>query len=89
MTKHYRADPGRDARRDAAAPAGPRQAGRIKFMKPDKGFGFIEPDGGGRDIFVHISQVQGGVTLASDERVTFVVGTARDGRAQAQDVRVA
>jgi CspA family cold shock protein len=49
------------------------QTGTVKFFNTDKGFGFITPDEGGKDIFVHISSVQNsGLTgLQENQKVTF------------------
>jgi cold shock protein len=50
-----------------------RQSGIVKFFNQAKGFGFIIPDGGGADVFVHISAVQrsGLETLPDGTRVSF------------------
>jgi len=59
--------------------------GTVKFFNEDKGYGFIQPDDGGKDSFVHISAVQaaGMGTLSKDQRVSYDVETGRDGKASA------
>jgi len=49
------------------------QTGTVKWFNPEKGFGFIVPDNGGNDVFVHISAVQeaGMQTLNEGQKVTF------------------
>ena len=49
------------------------QTGTVKFFNNEKGFGFIKPDGGAKDVFVHISAVQasGMGSLAEGQKVTF------------------
>ena len=53
--------------------------GTVKWFNSQKGFGFIQPDGNGRDVFVHISAVErsGMVSLTEGQRVTFDVVTER------------
>jgi CspA family cold shock protein len=53
--------------------------GTVKFFNTQKGFGFIEPAGGGKDVFVHISAVQraGLDTLVEGQRVSYEVTTER------------
>jgi CspA family cold shock protein len=46
--------------------------GTVKSFKPERGWGFIIPDGGGRDIFVHARELNG-MTLAQGQRVGFLV----------------
>ena len=50
-----------------------RQTGTVKFFNQSKGFGFITPDGGGKDVFVHITAVQrsGMESLDDGQRVSF------------------
>ncbi|MDR1119213.1 MAG: cold-shock protein [Bifidobacteriaceae bacterium] len=62
--------------------------GVVKFFTPEKGYGFIAPDGGGRDLFVHYSQIQtdGFKTLDKDQRVEFDVVDSAKGP-QAENVR--
>ncbi|WP_406444505.1 cold-shock protein [Streptomyces sp. NBC_00631] len=62
--------------------------GSVKWFNAEKGFGFIEQDGGGPDVFVHYSEVQGSGYRSLDEgqRVEFDIGQGAKGP-QAQQVR--
>jgi CspA family cold shock protein len=55
--------------------------GRVKFFDTNKGYGFITPDDGGLDIFVHATAVEASkiTTLAQGERVTFDVLSGKRG----------
>lgn len=59
--------------------------GTVKWFNTTKGYGFIAPEDGGADIFVHISAVeQSGMTgLADDQKITFDLIEGRDGRKMA------
>jgi CspA family cold shock protein len=71
-----------------AAEAPGRRTGRVKWFNKQKGYGFIAPDAGGPDMFVHISQLTGGLTtLHEGQSVSYVIGKGPKGRDQAQDVR--
>ncbi len=63
--------------------------GTVKWFNTTKGFGFIAPDDGGKDIFVHISAVeQSGMTgLADNQKVEFDLISGRDGRQMAGNLR--
>jgi CspA family cold shock protein len=65
--------------------------GTVKWFNTQKGFGFIQPDGGSKDVFVHISAVeQAGLTsLADDQKVTFDIEPGRDGRESATNIVLA
>jgi CspA family cold shock protein len=65
--------------------------GTVKWFNTTKGFGFIAPDDGGKDIFVHISAVeQSGMTgLADNQKVEFDLASGRDGRDMATNLRKA
>jgi CspA family cold shock protein len=53
--------------------------GTVKWFNPDKGYGFIQPEGGSKDVFVHISAVQqaGLHTLTEGQKVSFEMVTQR------------
>ncbi|MFI9812393.1 transcription antiterminator/RNA stability regulator CspE [Saccharothrix variisporea] len=62
--------------------------GTVKWFNAEKGFGFISPDNGGADVFVHYSEIQssGYRTLEENQRVEFEIGQGQKGP-QAQTVR--
>ncbi|TYB89096.1 cold-shock protein [Oceaniovalibus sp. ACAM 378] len=62
--------------------------GTVKWFNATKGFGFIAPDGGGNDVFVHISALERSnlTTLADDQKVTFDIESGRDGRESATNL---
>jgi CspA family cold shock protein len=59
--------------------------GTVKWFNPTKGYGFIAPDSGGKDVFVHISAVQkaGLRTLSEGQKIGFDVEQQQNGRAAA------
>ena len=59
--------------------------GTVKFFNEDKGYGFIRPDGGGMDVFVHVTDIQASdmSTLNVGDAVEFEVGESRGGRPKA------
>ena len=64
--------------------------GRVKFFNTDRGFGFILPDDGGPDVFVHVHEVEtaGMNTLVAGQLLAYDIGTARDGRSKAVNLRL-
>jgi len=66
-------------------------SGTVKWFNTTKGYGFIQPDAGGKDVFVHISAVErSGLTgLADDQKVTYDLETGRDGRQSAVNLSLA
>ena len=60
-----------------------------KWFDPKKGFGFIEPEDGGKDVFVHISAVEasGLAGLEDNQKVTYELQEGRDGRQMAGDLK--
>ena len=63
--------------------------GKVKWFNDLKGFGFIEPDGGGPDVFAHFSAIDmdGFKTLDEGQAVEFEITTGQNGKLQASNVR--
>ena len=64
--------------------------GTVKWFNSAKGFGFIQPDDGGNDVFVHISAVEraGLSNLNEGQKVSFETETGRNGKASAVNLKV-
>jgi CspA family cold shock protein len=64
--------------------------GTVKFFNTTKGFGFISPDGGGKDAFVHISAVQrsGLESLYENDKVEYDLESGRDGKESAVNLKL-
>lgn len=63
--------------------------GTVKWFNTTKGYGFIAPEGGGKDVFVHISAVErSGLTgLADNQKVSYDLKSGRDGRESAENLQ--
>ena len=63
--------------------------GTVKFFSTIKGFGFVQPDDGAKDVFVHISAVEraGLTTLKDNQKVSFEVERGQNGKTSATDLR--
>lgn len=67
-------------------------SGTVKWFNGQKGFGFIQPDDGGNDVFVHISAVEraGWITLNEGQKVSFeVVANRKTGKSSAESLQAA
>ncbi|MBK5945901.1 cold-shock protein [Rhodobacter veldkampii DSM 11550] len=64
--------------------------GTVKWFNATKGFGFIAPDDGGNDVFVHISAVEraGLKGLNDNQKISYELQSGRDGRASASDLKL-
>ena len=67
------------------------QTGTVKFFNTTKGFGFITPDTGGKDAFVHVSALEraGMSGLADGQKVSYDLEQSRDGRESAVNLQAA
>ncbi len=68
------------------------ETGTVKFFNSAKGFGFIQPDNGGQDVFVHVSAVEraGMNTIVEGQKLSYeVVKSSRDGRSSAENLQAA
>ena len=65
--------------------------GTVKWFNPTKGFGFIEPEDGSKDAFVHISAVErsGLSDLKEGQKVSFDLVSGRDGKMAAENLTIA
>lgn len=63
--------------------------GTVKWFNPAKGYGFISPDDGSKDVFVHISAVEkaGLGTLKENQKVSFDLEKGRDGKTSAGNLK--
>ena len=75
---------------ESPAEAGGEQMGSVVTYFEDKGFGFLRPDGGGRDVFFHISRLTEGAAtdLKPGARVLYELGMDRTGKMAASRVRI-
>ena len=64
--------------------------GTVKWFNNAKGFGFIQPDEGGNDVFVHITALHasGVETLKEDDAVSYDLVDGRDGRSAAENIKL-
>jgi len=61
--------------------------GTVKFFNHDKGFGFITPESGGADVFVHVTALSNGGSLNEGQKVSYDIGQDRKtGKSKAENV---
>jgi CspA family cold shock protein len=64
--------------------------GTVKFFNTQRGYGFVQPDDGSKDVFVHISALEraGMSTLSEGQKISFDEERGRDGRTSAVNIQV-
>ncbi len=65
--------------------------GTVKWFNPTKGYGFVQPEDGSKDVFLHISEVQkAGLTdVREGDRITFDIQAGNQGKSSAANIRLA
>jgi cold shock protein len=65
--------------------------GIVKFFNPTKGFGFIRPDDGSKDVFVHVSAVErsGLGSITENQKLSYDLEQGRDGKSSAVNLKAA
>ena len=65
--------------------------GTVKWFNPAKGYGFIQPEDGGKDVFVHVSALEraGISSVVEGQKLEYELAAGRDGRASAENLKVA
>lgn len=63
--------------------------GTVKWFNAQKGFGFIIPEAGGKDVFMHVSGLGNGFVPADNQKVDYEMGEDRNGRPVAEQVKAA
>ena len=65
--------------------------GTVKWFNPSKGYGFVEPTDGGKDVFIHISALEkaGIASLNEGQKIQFEVVAGQNGKSSAENVKLA
>jgi CspA family cold shock protein len=89
LRSDFLSPPRGDRARRAFLKESPMPSGTVKWFNPQKGYGFIQPSDGGRDVFVHISAVEkaGMATLTEGQKISYDVITTDRGRTAAGNLK--
>lgn len=65
--------------------------GTVKWFNPSKGYGFVEPTDGGKDVFIHISALEkaGIASLSEGQKIQFDIVAGQNGKSSAGNVKLA